>query len=368
MIRRPPRSTLFPYTTLFRSVRDGQLLDAKARGELQILQHVRGHQSPGQPDGGISLRKDDFRHAEIFQDLAVLGGDPFGDDLLDAHLLQRLHNEDAGLDVLANADHSHIHILHADGLEGSLVGRVALDSERRQIADGLDFLRICIDSQHLAPFLDQRLGDPIPKAPQPDNRHLTFHTFTSTGVCPSWTYPITTRASGYRYRISSWLLTAKRPTVRGPNRPRNIVMMMMNLPKSLNNADRLSTPPSPVDSPTVPAADATSNIIRMNFWFSKYDSIMVKPVTSPNARADSTNALWTISWGIRRWNIMTSARPFNVAQIAAQMIPKVVVLIPPPVPPGEAPMIISRIRKYNVGVATAPTSMVLNPAVLAEIE
>src|SRR2546426_2359316 len=72
MIRRPPRSTLFPYTTLFRSVRDGQLLDAKARGELQILQHVRGHQSPGQPDGGISLRKDDFRHAEIFQDLAML--------------------------------------------------------------------------------------------------------------------------------------------------------------------------------------------------------------------------------------------------------------------------------------------------------
>src|SRR2546425_10758570 len=144
MIRRPPRSTLFPYTTLFRS-----------------------------------------RHAEIFQDLAMLGGDPLGDDLLDAHLLQRLHNEDAGLDVLANADHSHIYILHADGLEGSLVGRVALDSERRQIADGLDFLRTCIDSQHLAPFLDQRLGDPIPKAPQPDNRHLTFHTFTSTGVCPS---------------------------------------------------------------------------------------------------------------------------------------------------------------------------------------
>src|SRR3712207_9359077 len=28
MIRRPPRSTLFPYTTLFRSVRPGQLGDA----------------------------------------------------------------------------------------------------------------------------------------------------------------------------------------------------------------------------------------------------------------------------------------------------------------------------------------------------
>src|SRR3712207_8533086 len=28
MIRRPPRSTLFPYTTLFRSVGDGELRDA----------------------------------------------------------------------------------------------------------------------------------------------------------------------------------------------------------------------------------------------------------------------------------------------------------------------------------------------------
>src|SRR2546428_13086503 len=95
---------------------------------------------------------------------------------------------------------------------------------------------------------------------------------------------------------------------------------------------------------------------------------MVKPVTSPNARADSTSALWTISWGIRRWNIMTSARPFNVAQIAAQMIPKVVVLIPPPGPPAEAPMIISRKRKNTVGAPTAPPTEVVNPALLAETD
>src|SRR5256886_7095521 len=31
MIRRPPRSTLFPYTTLFRSRRDGHHQDADAR-------------------------------------------------------------------------------------------------------------------------------------------------------------------------------------------------------------------------------------------------------------------------------------------------------------------------------------------------
>src|SRR3712207_8487930 len=50
MIRRPPRSTLFPYTTLFRSVHEarrlrvadalGDLLDAQARGHQQFLREV----------------------------------------------------------------------------------------------------------------------------------------------------------------------------------------------------------------------------------------------------------------------------------------------------------------------------------------
>src|SRR5438132_4052766 len=35
MIRRPPRSTLFPYTTLFRSVEDVDLLDAETLGPLR---------------------------------------------------------------------------------------------------------------------------------------------------------------------------------------------------------------------------------------------------------------------------------------------------------------------------------------------
>src|SRR3712207_6929575 len=39
MIRRPPRSTLFPYTTLFRSPDDGlhAELGGRARGELHLL-------------------------------------------------------------------------------------------------------------------------------------------------------------------------------------------------------------------------------------------------------------------------------------------------------------------------------------------
>src|SRR2546429_7096913 len=37
MIRRPPRSTLFPYTTLFRSAGNGAVLGASERRELAVL-------------------------------------------------------------------------------------------------------------------------------------------------------------------------------------------------------------------------------------------------------------------------------------------------------------------------------------------
>src|SRR5690349_23587292 len=37
-IRRPPRSTLFPYTTLFRSILDGCLL---SRAKLRVFRHNR---------------------------------------------------------------------------------------------------------------------------------------------------------------------------------------------------------------------------------------------------------------------------------------------------------------------------------------
>src|SRR3712207_7805168 len=40
MIRRPPRSTLFPYTTLFRSPHGGQ--DERAQGEGQVVRRPGG--------------------------------------------------------------------------------------------------------------------------------------------------------------------------------------------------------------------------------------------------------------------------------------------------------------------------------------
>src|SRR3989442_11636347 len=46
MIRRPPRSTLFPYTTLFRSEAGGG-----GGGVRRALAHLSGVGGPGQPPG-----------------------------------------------------------------------------------------------------------------------------------------------------------------------------------------------------------------------------------------------------------------------------------------------------------------------------
>src|SRR3712207_8628894 len=64
MIRRPPRSTLFPYTTLFRSQRaqhpdvEEALRGEEAGGEQQA---VAGQEEPEEQPG---LGEDDQRHAE----------------------------------------------------------------------------------------------------------------------------------------------------------------------------------------------------------------------------------------------------------------------------------------------------------------
>src|SRR3712207_9112681 len=42
MIRRPPRSTLFPYTTLFRSLRDDHAAAGQQHRALGGLDHVEG--------------------------------------------------------------------------------------------------------------------------------------------------------------------------------------------------------------------------------------------------------------------------------------------------------------------------------------
>src|SRR5438067_9057510 len=57
MIRRPPRSTLFPYTTLFRSISSpARSLDARIHADHAAAASVRRH-SDGQPGGRATARR-----------------------------------------------------------------------------------------------------------------------------------------------------------------------------------------------------------------------------------------------------------------------------------------------------------------------
>src|SRR3712207_7035269 len=65
MIRRPPRSTLFPYTTLFRSEAMASVLSSLARGELH--QPLRSITFPPGACGGIGLMPRSEEHTSELQ-------------------------------------------------------------------------------------------------------------------------------------------------------------------------------------------------------------------------------------------------------------------------------------------------------------
>src|SRR2546426_7671307 len=59
MIRRPPRSTLFPYTTLFRSLVFGEQLEHQAIGAMQVLCVARQRHPAERPLALAEQRPDD---------------------------------------------------------------------------------------------------------------------------------------------------------------------------------------------------------------------------------------------------------------------------------------------------------------------
>src|SRR3712207_3420006 len=73
MIRRPPRSTLFPYTTLFRSLYISQPDPLSACGEGGAKRRVRAHDSRDHPHHPL------FPHSLFFFDAPF--GFAFGADL-----------------------------------------------------------------------------------------------------------------------------------------------------------------------------------------------------------------------------------------------------------------------------------------------
>src|SRR6266536_3915467 len=78
MIRRPPRSTLFPYTTLFRSRHRTQ-----SHHEHVVSPHAPAHEPDGDPrehDHGVAEQRLSGEHGEDF------GHDPHGRQDQDVHL------------------------------------------------------------------------------------------------------------------------------------------------------------------------------------------------------------------------------------------------------------------------------------------
>src|SRR5256885_4655073 len=68
MIRRPPRSTLFPYTTLFRSpLADQQLLDLRLRGDPGVV----GAEDPLGARGGADRKSTRLNSSHLVISYAV---------------------------------------------------------------------------------------------------------------------------------------------------------------------------------------------------------------------------------------------------------------------------------------------------------
>src|SRR3712207_9464779 len=84
MIRRPPRSTLFPYTTLFRSA------EPDAREPVPLVEEQAGDEEPGQHEEdvdadtatgeprGVGVEHEDRQHGEAAH--AVEGGESARDE------------------------------------------------------------------------------------------------------------------------------------------------------------------------------------------------------------------------------------------------------------------------------------------------
>src|SRR5258706_4588121 len=67
MIRRPPRSTLFPYTTLFRSLRSKVFETA-----LNMLQYAGASASGRAPDSALASMRSELRSEEHTSELQSL--------------------------------------------------------------------------------------------------------------------------------------------------------------------------------------------------------------------------------------------------------------------------------------------------------
>src|SRR3989337_507984 len=154
----------------------------------------------------------------------------------------------------------------------------------------------------------------------------------------------------------------------GPIRPMYVVIVIMTSPRVEKRPQRLKPPPSPTDRPTVPNAEATSKSVMVTLLLSVKRRVVVTAIMMIETMVVKRKALEISSMGSLLLKAVLSWRPNIVAHRATIITPKVVVLIPPPVLPGEAPITIRIISINRESLAMLPTLIVLKPAVLALTE
>lgn len=154
-------------------------------------------------------------------------------------------------------------------------------------------------------------------------------------------------------------LLSARANVNTPTRPINMDAIKTYFPA----IDILGV--IPVELPTVAKADTSSKAkCSSGKLGSVNDSMSVPRKTTESEKRKIENALYSKSLGMVCLKTSTCFFPRIVAMADRKMAAKVVVLIPPPVPPGEAPININKRNINKVGVERIAKLVVLKPAVL----
>src|SRR2546430_9927261 len=89
MIRRPPRSTLFPYTTLFRSVRDGLPdtgREAALRGGSSGIHHGLAVNLPRSEEHTSELQSQSNLVCRLLLEKKKKNKEGYNDSVIDAHM------------------------------------------------------------------------------------------------------------------------------------------------------------------------------------------------------------------------------------------------------------------------------------------
>ena len=161
----------------------------------------------------------------------------------------------------------------------------------------------------------------------------------------------------------------EKASVKGPTLPANIINISPYFWISF------SFGVTPIDNPTVPKAETVSKRYSTKKWrlsvgwpppAIKRTDVMIA-IENAEAKMIEIDRL-TISLGTVRLKIFKSRFPYSRFHMSMTSRAALVVLTPPPVDPGEAPINIRTSIRRMVALVRAPISTVLNPHVRGVID